>query len=132
MSKWTWTWVYRTSLPLLRPPLLLLALTGLIGVMADETVATKLLETMDEVDRTMIVIEMTGDPGTISVCTAMTYTLVPVGVGSDDRSVLCKHSVYNHKNPCLPYCRLSYPTRHDLKYLTLQSMAFEGVADPCS
>ena len=87
---------------------------------------------MDEVDHTMIVIEMAGDPGTISACTAMTYTLVPVGVGSDDRLILCKHSVHDHKNPCLPYCCLSYLTRLDLKFLTSQSMAFEGVVDPCS
>lgn len=132
MNKWMWTWGSRTSLPLLRPPLLLLALTALIGAMTEETAATKLQETMAEVGRTMIVIEMAGDPGTISACTATTYTLVLVGVDSDDKLVLIKHPVHDHKNPRLAYCCLSYLTRGDLKYLILQSMAFDGVSDPCS
>ena len=80
----------------------------------------------------MIVIEMAGDPGTISACTAMIYTLVHVAVGSDDRLFLCKQSVHDHKNHCLPYCCLSYLTKLDLRFLTLQSMAFEGVVDPCN
>ena len=120
------------NLPLLRPLLLLLALTGLTGAMTEEMVATKLQETMEEVGRTMIGIEMAGDPETISVCIAMTYTLVLVGVDSDDRLVLCEHHVHDHNNPCLAYCCLSNLTRHDLKYLSSQSMAFEGVSDPCS
>ena len=132
MNKWMWTWASRTSLPLLRPPSLLLALTDLIGAMTEGMAATKLQEIMAEVGRTMIVIEMAGDPGTISACTATTYTLVLVGVDSDDGLVLSEHFVRDHKNPCLAYCYLSYLTRRDLKYLSLQSKAFEGVSDPCS
>ena len=120
------------SLPLLRPLLLLLALTGLIGAMTDETAAMKLQETMDEAERTMIVIEMAGDPGMINACIAMICILGPVGVGSDERLVLCKYSVYDHKKYWLRYYCLTYLTRHDLMFLTSQSVAFEGVADPCS
>lgn len=102
MNKWMWTWVSQTSLPLLQPPLLLLALTGLIGAMTDETAATKLQETMEEVGRTMIVTVMVGDLGMINACTAMTCTLVPVGVGSDDKLILFRHlTPITNINVCL-------------------------------
>ena len=100
--------------------------------MTDETAATKLQETTDEVERTMIVIEMAGDPGTINACTAMIYTLGPGGGGSDERLILRKHLICDHTKYWLPYCCLPYLTRHDLMFLTSQSVAFEGVVDPCS